>query len=81
MPLISEKVKKNAEKCKQCAFLKMRNLKLEKNSVFFDEALVTIEGMFRASCAMCPFETDFEKVYGKKPADYFPMNKAALTKK
>ncbi len=80
MPLISDKIKNNAEKCKQCAFLKLRNIKLDRNSVLFDEALITIEGIYRASCSMCPFEKDFEKVYGKKPAEYFPMNKASIKK-
>ncbi len=73
MPLITDNIRANAEKCKKCAFLKLRNMKIDKNSVLYDEARVTMEGIYRASCTMCPFVTDFEKVYGMKPYDYFPM--------
>ncbi len=55
MPLITDKVKENAEKCKRCAFLKIRNMEIDKNSVLFDEAVITLEGIYRASCTMCPF--------------------------
>jgi hypothetical protein len=75
MAFISEKVKKNSQKCKQCAFLKMRNTKMSKYNVFYESAVLSIEGIFRASCAMCPFEPDFEKVYGMMPCEYFPMKK------
>jgi len=78
MPLITDKVKENAEKCKRCAFLKMRNMDIDKNSVLYDEALVTIEGIYRATCTMCPFAPDFEKVYGMKTYEYFPMRKALM---
>jgi len=73
MGLITDKIRENAEKCKSCAFLKLRNAEIDKNSVLYDEAMMTLEGVYRASCTMCPFEKDFEKVYGMKPYEYFPM--------
>jgi hypothetical protein len=81
MPLITDKIKANADKCKQCAFLKIRNMKLEHSSVLYDEAVITVEGIYRTSCAMCPFEKDFEKVYGMKPYEYFPMVNAPVKDK
>ena len=73
MPLITDSIRENAEKCKQCAFLKLRNAEIDKNSVLYDEAKMTLEGVYRASCNMCPFSKDFEKVYGMKPYEYFPL--------
>lgn len=78
MPLITDKIKANAEKCKRCAFLKIRNMEIDKNSVLFDEAVMTMEGIYRASCTMCPFVKDFEKVFGMKPYDYFPMKNVVV---
>ena len=78
MPLITDKIKENAEKCKRCAFLKIRNMEIDKNSVLFDEAVITLEGIYRASCTMCPFAKDFEKVFGMKPYDYFPMKNVVV---
>ncbi len=69
MPLITDKIKSNAEKCKECPVLKIRNKDLDHRGVFFDEAITTVTRM----CNMCPFMSDFEKVYGMKPYEYFPM--------
>ncbi|TAL35585.1 MAG: hypothetical protein EPN93_09950 [Spirochaetes bacterium] len=48
-------------------------MKIQKSSVLYDEAVLTIEGVYRASCTMCPFSEDFQKIYGMKPYDYYPM--------
>ena len=71
MPLISEKTKENAEKCRNCAFLKLRDSRLDKNSVLYDQAIITVEAVYRASCNMCPYSKDFVKIYGVKPYEYF----------
>lgn len=67
MSLITDKIKENSEKCKTCAFLILRNTKIDKHSVFYDEAIKTLEGF----CNVCPFVKDFEKIYGMKPYVYF----------
>jgi len=69
MPLITDKIKANAEKCKKCPVLKVRNEDLDHRGVFFDEAVTTVERM----CNMCPLMPDFQKVYGMTPYEYFPM--------
>ena len=68
MPLITDKIKENAEKCKQCIFLKLRD-EINRNSVIYDEAIASITGL----CVLCPYAKDFEMVYGMKPYEYFPM--------
>lgn len=73
MALITDKIKANADKCKTCAFLMIRNAKIHKNSVLYDEAVITVEGVYRASCNMCPFSVDFRKIFGMMPYEYFPM--------
>lgn len=82
MPLVTDKVKANSEKCKKCAFLKLRSTAIDKTDVLYEEAAMALEAMYRASCVMCPFGKDFEKVYGVKPYEYFPMaNTGAQAKK
>lgn len=73
MPLINDKVRKNAERCKQCAFLKMKT-KVNKNDVLYDEAMITIEGILRASCGVCPSCPDFVAVYGMKPYEAIALD-------
>ncbi len=73
MPLVSENTQKNAEKCKSCAFLKLKNM--DKTDVLYDEAQIAVEGVIRASCAMCPYSKDFEAVYGMKPYEYFAIKR------
>ncbi len=70
MPLVTEKVRENAKKCEECAFLHMAK-SVDKNSVLADEARVAASGMMKVTCNVCPNGKDFEKVYGKKPYDYF----------
>ncbi|HRZ26635.1 MAG TPA: hypothetical protein P5346_06375 [Spirochaetota bacterium] len=69
MPLISENVLKNAEKCKK--FVGKVVLSIDKNNVLDEQ----MEALIRALSNVAPFEKDFEKVYGMKPYDYF-MNPA-----
>jgi hypothetical protein len=79
MALITDHVKENADKCKQCAFQKMRSadIGLDKTSVLYTEAMtsleIAIEGISRATCSVCPYEKDFVKIYGVKPYEYFPL--------
>ena len=70
MSLITEKVKENAMKCQQCAFLKMLK-NTSKSDVLYDEAQTAVKGIMRVSCRLCPYGADFEKMYGKKPYDYY----------
>jgi hypothetical protein len=81
MPLVTENVIKNAEKCKRCAFLKLRSTAIEKTDVLYDEASVALEVMYRASCNMCPNGKDFEKVFGVKPFEYFPPQNTPVGEK
>jgi len=78
MAFISEHVKKNSDKCMNCAFMKIRAVKLDRHSILYDEAKMTfeglVEGMNRGMCTMCPSCKDFEKVYGVKPYEYFKFS-------
>jgi hypothetical protein len=83
MPLVTEKVKENAEKCKSCVMQRFREyLIFKKNTAgrgVFDKdtaqslykgtkALVDI--FSKLSCNLCPYREDFERVYGMTPAEY-----------
>lgn len=67
MPLITEKIVKNAEKCQECAFQLIRTHKLDRQAVLFDE----VDALVKMSCSVCPIRPDFEKIHGVKPMDYF----------
>ncbi len=82
MPLITEKTRKNADKCKGCAIIRLRNI--DKSSVIkemgeafdmYDEASRAMEAVMRVSCNSCPNVNDFVKVYGMKPYEYFKVEK------
>jgi hypothetical protein len=71
MPLVSETVLKNAEKCKK--FVTTVMIDVDKNNVLDEQ----IEALIKALCNVAPFQKDFEKVYGMRPYDYFsnPANR------
>ena len=72
MPVITETVRKNVEKCKKCTFRYTRDSlkqKIDKNGVYHEQAEVAVESIMKISCNMCPLREDFEKMYGVKPWD------------
>lgn len=82
MPLVTENTRKNADKCKECAIMRVRNI--DKSSVLkemgkaldmYDEASMAMEAVMRVSCNSCPNVDDFVKVYGMKPYEYFKVEK------
>jgi len=70
MPLITDSVKKNAAKCAECAFVKMRK-GIDKHGVMSEEADVAVHGIMNVSCKLCPNGEDFKKMYGSYPYEYF----------
>jgi hypothetical protein len=82
MSLITEHIRKNADKCKECAIIRVRSI--DKSSVLkemgkaldlYDEASIAMEAVIRTSCNSCPNVGDFVKVYGMKPYEYFIVEK------
>jgi hypothetical protein len=81
MPLITDHIKESSDKCKQCAFLKLRKIReinFDRNSVLYDEATKALnivsnvaEGLIWTSCNMCNHGKNFKKVYGVMPYDFF----------
>jgi hypothetical protein len=71
MPLITEKIKKNAEMCHECAFKMLRTKKMDKHAVLYEEADAALDAMMKMSCGLCPYRPDFEKMHGVKPIEYF----------
>ncbi len=79
MALITERIMKNAEKCKVCVIQKWREMVVEKKQLAGrgvldrDSAKVLYEGydrLLRLSCNICPKQKDFVKVYGITPHEY-----------
>ncbi len=77
MPLVTENIKKNADKCLTCAIIKLKNI--EKKGAFkeigkaldlYDEASAALQGVIMASCNMCPFRENFVVIYGVKPYEH-----------
>ena len=66
MTYISDNIKKNALKCRECAILKMSK-NIDKTGVMYEEAQVAAIAMIKISCAVCPNCKDFESIHGKKP--------------
>lgn len=81
MPLITDHIRESSDKCKQCAFLKLRKIReinFDRNSVLYDEATKALnivsnvaEGLIWTSCNMCTHGKNFKKVYGMMPYDFF----------
>lgn len=69
MPLISENVIKNAEKCK--LFIGKMIIDVNKQSIIDEQKEFLAKNFFKAMCKVAPYREDFEKVYGKNPYDYF----------
>ncbi len=79
MTLITEKVRINAEKCRECVLTNLRRVALEKaikesTSILMENAKVAADVFARISCTVCPNQSDFEKVYGMTPYEYFTSN-------
>jgi len=70
MAYISENVRKNAQKCMECAIRRLGE-GLDKKMEFYKQAKFAADTALRASCNMCPYRADFEKVYGMTPYEYF----------
>lgn len=71
MALITEKVKKNAEMCTECAFKLLRDKEIDRHSVLYEEARAAVDTIMKMSCGLCPYRSDFEKVHGVPPIQYF----------
>lgn len=76
MAFLSFKLKKESEKCFACKFNYMNNVEVtSKGYVHFlqmeDKIKSVLKGTMSSICAMCPYKSKFEKVYGKAPVDYF----------
>lgn len=84
MALITEKVMKNADKCKECVLQKLREYLAEKKflagrgvldkdtaEIFYGGSEKLADVLLRLSCNLCPSQEDFMKVYGISPHDYF----------
>jgi hypothetical protein len=69
MPLVSDTVLKNAEICKK--FVSKMMINIDKKSIIDEQKEVLAKLLFKAMCKVAPYQDDFEKVYGKKPFDYF----------
>ncbi|HPA72705.1 MAG TPA: hypothetical protein PKY31_10575 [Spirochaetota bacterium] len=88
MPLVTENTRKNADKCMDCAMMRVKAI--DEGSVLREigQALdanvsLVMEGVVRVSCNSCPYSEDFKKVYGMMPYEYFQpgFNKANKKKK
>lgn len=76
MAFISFKTKQEAEKCFDCKFNYMNNIKIDKKGYVHlldmeDSIMAVLKGTQSTICNMCPYKEKFEKMYGKKPVDYF----------
>jgi hypothetical protein len=85
MSLVTDRVKRNAEKCRQCVLqrLKLRDILHNKKSTagkgVFDKdtalalnkgAKFILDSTVKLACNLCPYKEDFEKVYGMTPVEY-----------
>jgi hypothetical protein len=85
MSLVTDRVKRNAEKCRSCILqrLKLRDFLHEKKSTagkgVFDKdtalalnkgAKYILDSTVKLACNLCPYKEDFIKVYGMTPVEY-----------
>ncbi len=79
MPLITENVRKNADKCFDCAMMRLKNFDektaLRELGASLDIDKSVFEKVVTLSCGACLYSEDFKKVYGVMPAIYFNMKK------
>ena len=84
MALITEKVMKSSEKCKECVLQQMREYLAEKKllagrgvldkdtaEIFYEGSERLADLLLRLGCNLCPSREEFIKVYGITPHDYF----------
>jgi hypothetical protein len=80
MALVTEHVRDNARKCRQCVlqrlrdFIKYKNKMAGKGVFDKDTAQAFNKGAFvvaKFGCNLCPYRDDFKRIYGMTPADYF----------
>ena len=84
MSLITENTRKNADKCLDCAMMRMRAL--EDNASFKEigasldiksaSVMKVVEQAVNISCNTCPNAEDFKKIYGMMPYDYLKRGRA-----
>jgi hypothetical protein len=83
MPLITEHTRENADKCKMYVDRILQGINksniMDSRSVLSSETEATVKGLVKALANAAPYARDFEKVYGKKPYDYF-MDKFQISK-
>ncbi|MBN2079277.1 MAG: hypothetical protein JW838_09945 [Spirochaetes bacterium] len=89
MALVTERVRENAKKCKQCVVQRVRDYIKYKNKMagkgVFDKntAEAFNKGAFvvaKFGCNLCPYQDDFKKVYGMTPAHFFAEEQVKLEK-
>jgi len=67
MPLITKNIAENAEKCKAFVGVVIAELHKQEKNIMFNQ----LEALVKALTDVAPNTSDFEKVYGMKPFDYF----------
>ena len=91
MPLVTEKVKENAEKCKQCVLQRLREYLIFKRNTagrgVFDKdtaqslykgTKLVVDVFAKLSCNLCPYREDFVRVYGMTPSEYLTHEAANM---
>jgi hypothetical protein len=75
MPLITERVRENADKCKMYVDRVLMGINksnvLDSTNVLSSETEGALKGLVQALAKAAPYTADFKKVYGKNPYDYF----------
>jgi len=76
MSLISDNVKKNADKCETCPLntwtSKAKNKsEKEKTSILYKNTHKALAATMKASCNACPYRDDFVKVHGVTPVEFY----------
>lgn len=76
MPFISYKAKENSSRCVSCRFNIINSYKPDEKGyahyLKIDSKLViAARGLMWASCKVCPYRKDFEKMYGTDPITFY----------
>lgn len=90
MALITEKIRDNAKKCKECVVQRVRDYIKYKNKMagkgVFDKDTAAAfnkgaDAVARFGCNLCPYKNDFKKVFGMTPADFFAQEEKRIADK
>jgi len=76
MTFINYKAKENSSKCSSCKFNFVNSYKADdKGYIHYlkldDKLAVAARGVMWASCKVCPYRKDFEKMYGVEPIKFY----------